>query len=312
MSNRDVGQTGEAGQYSGPAPTPSRKIDLTGAPPDGAELNPDTLVPMNEPASGNFDPGVQSTDLPPLTQTSPSPTQPDVAAELAEYKQRLGQATNTIGQMKKDFDTRMNQEMETMRLNMEVAMASQQAPAAPAGQLPQGINPEDTPTWEQMGQLLNNLPNVVTAQAIQATWDVQPHEVQAAYAANPAFQNLPEPRRTQLIQRQVQLMRQQQAATTPPQAQASPATPQPQRSVEHVTPFVEGNAGSPAFNEPAAPGSGDRVAAANREYIAAQKIENPKERKRAMRIAWEKSLAASGISLDALGESSFKVGDNGR
>jgi len=304
VSNRDVGAAGVP-SHSGPSLTPTRKIDLTGMPPDAAELDPDTLTPVNDPGVRNFDPGVQNTDFP-HTQTSPSPEQPDVAAELAEYKQRLGQATNQIGQMKKDFDNRMKQEVETMRLNMEIAMASQQAPAAPAGQLPQGINPEDTPTWEQMGQLLNNLPNVVTAQAIQATWDVQPHEVQAAYAANPAFQNLPEPRRTQLIQRQVQLMRQQQAAN-PPQAQATPATPQPQRSVQHVTPFVEGNQGSPAFNEPEIDDGNSRLLAANREYAAAQKLPDKKERKLAMRVAWEKSLAAQGQKSEELSEVSFKV-----
>lgn len=322
-SNAETLQGNVAAPHRGAAPEPEHNIDLTGEQPDMTVMNPHTLTPAQplanpQPPDGTPPvappaPQVQSIASPqpnpeaPQVANAPGPTNPAEAADLATYKQRYGEVVTAMGAQKEDFEAQMAQ----MRLDMEIALAGRPVALPPGQAAPAEINPQDTPTWEQIQQMNAGLPGVVTAAAIQAVWDVTQEEIQEVMSTNPNLQTLAEPQRTQLVHRAVKARRKNKApngapgTTSPHAAQPTQAAPpQVQVPVENVVPHVEGSLAPPAFPEPK---PGTALAAAQHEYEEAGKITNLKERNFARRKAWDKVLAAQGVRHEDLSKSGFQM-----
>ena len=286
--------------HQGPAPGPAKTMDLTGEPVGTVNIDPGDLTP-----GGPNAPNPQSA---PAHASTPPPQQPDLAAEVAEWKKRAGEALAAIGTertAREEQDRKHAAALQKMQMNFQIAQASQaQQAATPAPDaLPDGINPDDHPTFAQMKAISVNVRAEAAAAAIQATWDVTQDEINAVFAANPALQNVPEPQRTQWVLQQAhQLRADLQPPSVSPAPVAQPQAPQAQSRPVATVPLVEGPTGAPAFEtqDPT-----NEMAEAQAAYVQANAIPDKKERNAARKEAWTRILALQGMSHEELSKSSF-------
>jgi len=292
--------------HQGRSLEPGRSVEFEGTlthEVDPAELSPPS--PMRE----------NPTQPTPPVQASPPPQEPTQAARTAEWQREKGELLRQMGEREKAFERRM-QEMQ-MNFDVTMAAAQQGQGAIPPAQANGGVDPEAPVRWGDLQGVLADVPAITTMQAIRATWDVTPAEETAAMQSNPAMQQLREPTRTQMIQRQVAFMRANQSqgnggheAAVPgsqavPPTQAPPVTPQVLVPVD--TPMVPVVETSGLGASPADPTPNDALLGAQREYEQAKTIKNKAQRHAAMKKAWEKTLALQGVSHEGLSNSSFTV-----
>lgn len=300
------------GPHLGRAPEPSRTAEIASG--------PNMEMPMNEVPSGtpgeatapNTQPQPPAPPQPtvPGVQSSPPPAAPESASELAALRQQVGELVQGIGNLKASHA----REVEEMRLMMEMNQANQLAPQIPPMGVPEGVDPDQEMKVGDFFQYFNGIigPVVTTAQAqaLRGMWDVTAEEETAVLQAYPNLQVMPEPNRTNFIQKAVALRRQATAGpASPTPAQAAQASPQPapSRPAPPTVPHVEH---TPA---PAVPDfqPKDELVEARREYdeAKASQANSPaehKERLRKMRAATDKINALLGNTEEMQRGSGFK------
>jgi len=231
-------------------------------------------------------------------QESAPPQAPAIAADNAELSQKLGQALQAIGELKRENAER------TMDAEVERTLATARLPQAPQmdlSQFPQDKLNEPLTVQEFMIVLQNMYPKLVAeaqASALRGTWDVTPQEQAAALQRYPQLSQMKDGSAEQLtaLKRVVDVMRSNSAqpAQAAPSVQAE--TAQTTRTPQRVSPMVERSSPSET-PDTGGPGSLGKAQAA---YEAAKQIENPAKRIKAMRVAFEQIKAVQGISQDAI------------
>jgi hypothetical protein len=280
----------EAPMHQGPAPEP-RVADIS-LPPAEHVANPNEL---EAPSPGE---GWQSG-----MQESNPPQAPQSAAETAELKQKLGQALQAIGELKRE-----NAE-KAMDAEVEKALASARPPKTPPmdlSQFPQEKLNEPLTVQEFMIALQEMFPKLVAeaqASAMRGTWDVTPEEQAAALTRYPQLSQMQEGSSEQLtaIKRVVDVMRSSaQPAQAAPSAPA--ATAQPTRTPQRVAPMVEQSSPS----EMPDGGGLNELGKARADYEKAKLIENSTKRVKAMRAAFDRIKALQGVSQESIHASAWR------
>jgi hypothetical protein len=207
---------------------------------------------------------------------------------------------------------RAQQELERMEtaLRLEATLAG--APGgtrAPHVALPPGVSPEDSLNVGQLLAVMGEVFPTLQAQAIRSGWGVSADEEAQVLQQNPNLNQVPEPRRSQLIKSFVDLKR----------AHAPSAPTQPERTaqVRDAAPTV------PVTEYPSSPtmaaalemagGGDDQVTLAWQWYRELEgklsTVRTPKERRQVlaeMKQAMVLAAQAQGTNLDQLGLSSWK------
>jgi hypothetical protein len=233
----------------------------------------------------------------PLQESAP-PQAPEATAESAELKQKLGQALQAIGELKRaNAESAMDAEVARA-----LASVTPQAPPAPDfSQFPQDKLNETVTIKDMMvtmNEMYNRMLTEAQAQALRATWDVSDQEKAAAIQRYPNLAQFAEgsPEQLNAIKRVVDVMRRSaQPAQSAPSAGSAPAQ-QTRAPQQRVVPMVEQSQPS---GMPDGPGM-DPAQTARAEYERAKQIKNPKERIAAMRTAFEKVKRATGVSTEAI------------
>jgi len=291
--------------HTGPAPTPHRQIDLRD-PADNPYPEETQVIDTNDLEQPQpqfrhpFAPAPPVQGLAP--ERTPSPQNPEETATQLERGQREGELIEAMGQMKEDYEQRLNE----MSLRMEM-IAAQGGPVQQMQnpQLPSNVNPEDPVNMGQLAQMFANLDPIIQAQAVRATWGISQQEEQAILMRYPEIQRAPEPQRTHLIARAAQLGSKaaKPASGTPGNGDQRATPPRTeQRPTAQAVPLVESNRGMPSVRDDR---PGTNVAAAMKAYEEAKLIKDKRQRHRAMKQAWEKVNELQGVTHEILSKSSF-------
>lgn len=290
--------------YMGAAPAPTRSVSIG----DSMVDNPMTITDAAQLTNVGPPDLTQPPPLPRGLRTSEPPPNPEMAANLAELNQKIGQLTESVGRIKSDYEAKL----EEQALNHQVQLLAMQGRRAPV--LPQGVDPAQTVTIGDLTHILTSYGNDMQSGLIRQSWDVSPEEELSVLNANPSLANLPEPDKTIFIQKAVALRRRnsgtQPRAAAPttsssPQAPgsvAAPVAPQNSRPVAgHIVPMVE--SGAPSDIGDVTPAS--VYQAAIQEYREADKIPNRAQRLAAKKAAMKKAQYSMGISDEQLAKMPF-------
>lgn len=286
--------------HQGPAPAPARSISVGDQIADvGTVIENANLLPHIGPSDLTAPP-----PLPRGMRSAPAPENPQYAADFAELRQQIGQLTQSIGSMRDDYESRL----EEQKLNHEAQLLSMRAPSQV--QLPPGLDPAQNVTLGDLTNVLTDYGNTFHAAMLRQLWDVTPDEEMAVLTANPSLATLPEPQKTNLIKRAVELRRGRNrpaaptapASTQAPGSSASPSAPQNFRQAVAPVPMVESNA--PGDVGDLQPQSTYQAAIA--EYKEADRIPDRTRRLAAKKAAMKKAQYALGITDEALAKSAFQ------
>lgn len=276
---------------AGPAPEP-RTSDIV-LPPAEHVVDPNQLeAPL---AGEGWESGMQE---------SAPPQAPALAADNAELSQKLGQALQAIGELKQENAAR------TMDAEVERTLAAARIPQAPLldlTQFPKDKLNEPLTVQEFMIALQNMFPKLVAeaqAGAMRGTWNVTLEEQAAALARYPQLAQMTDGSAEQLtaIKNVVDVMRSNSAQPAQAAPSAPAATAQPTRTLQRVSPMVEHSSPSQVPDD----AGQDTAQMARAEYEKAKLIENPKKRINAMRAAFVKIKAVSGVSQDSIHASAWR------
>jgi len=211
---------------------------------------------------------------------------PQAAAPLAALPPEWEAKFNALAEQiraQKDAEEDLRFQLETLS-----TVPSYGAPTIP--NLPPGLDPTQTVTMADMAQIL---PNVLTV-ALRAGFGNTPDVEAEVLKVYPRLQALPEPQRTEAIQKARQRLQARQPA--PASAQPSPQPPQAPIVVRPAGPTVsapEAGGGGSAGTTPE-PSAVDRLIALRAEYDAALNERDPRLRKAKMKAAANKWAQAHG------------------
>lgn len=294
---------GPSTHYMGPAPEPSRRISLvSGDSPGDANLADANVV---DPAT--LTPGISGPLGGAQTFSSPAPADPEAAAQVATLGQRVGELVQALGTQRQDFERQMREQ----QLRYEAMFASALASQAPNISAPDNsFDPEEPVKAGQMIGVLNQWNAINQAQMIRALSQITPQEEAAVFASHPYLQNVPEPKKSELLKEAVLIQRSavQAAAATDgrtPQGDghAPSQSPRVTRPAARVVPMPEYQAQNTGGVDEPIPVN--NLGAAQAEYEAAKRIPDKRERFAAMKAAMQKAAAARGISPEQLAKSSW-------
>lgn len=172
-------------------------------------------------------------------QSSAPPAQPEAVAEAQDYKKRFGDLMNQVGEMRRNH----NQQMEEMKLMLQLNQETGRAPTAPAPiAMPPGIDPNKELKAKDLYQALPHLYTALQegtrAQVLREVWDVTPEEEAGIRQEYPQVDNYArESDRLAFIKRAASIRRR----FAVPEAQANSGAPQPapERAVSHTVPQPE-------------------------------------------------------------------------
>lgn len=300
-----------AARYDGAAPAPARVISLgDGSTPsqDNDALNVGSFE-IDTPFIPDPETLTPGTSNQPVTISSPPPSDPAEATEVAILTKQVGELIRALGAK----DKKHTQELQALKFDIEMQLASANPQTInPNAVLPQGINPEDPATMGQLVGTIANLGPFVQAQIIRGTWDVSPTEELAVLQQYPNLNSLPEPVKSQKIKQAVNLMRQFSEAsethetpengTTPSSAHQATPTRITQRQARPTVPIVE-RSNNPQFEEPRPV---DNLQMARAKYAAADRIKDKNERLKAKKAAYLEAVRAAGLTDEMVAGSSWK------
>jgi hypothetical protein len=264
--------------------------------PQVTDPSPVTIVPP--------DPGLQ---------TSPPPAAPEDAAQNAELAAQNAELRRALG----DKESKHAREMAELNLKMDALALGRGGPPAQAlPEMPAGIDPETSPTWQEFHGVLNyaipRIERTAKTQAIRSTWDVTPLEESEVVAKYGSIVPNTEPERAMFVQKAVKLMRDDQASApaAPTSAQGVAPSPPQTRPQGYAPPVVESNT-PPRTAEPVPT---DHLVEAQKAYVAAdEKVKSARtdaERREALkllRVARDRIYEVQGISEDAQKAQGFKM-----
>ena len=286
----------------------ARDLELTGLPTGAVvmQANPTEIAQTNISPSQLGDPQPA-----PSLQTSPPPARPTEAAELVELRSRVGSLVQALSAKDAEIDRRLAE----LKFSQEAAQVAQNRLQPQAFPLPPGIEPGQTPTWEQLSSFFSYAVPAVQAdaraQAIRATWDVTFEEEQRALQAYPVLATIgTEPARTQKTLEAVRLLRQAtQAPASPAPASALAFAPLPEtRPGRPTVPHTEYISSPVSPDAPAVGAMELAIAEYNQVEASLRSARTDAERKErllALRRASEKVDSLRGITDEMRRYSSF-------
>lgn len=291
--------------YSGPAPEPAHVIRLVN---DGGatmmERPPETKTKETKEVLAQrveFIAGPGEThDLTPRGEIVPSPLEseenlPASSAELVAPAEppaaQPPEWQNEIQALRSQLQAQQDAS-DDLRFQLETLSALRDYGVAPAGPvpLPPGIDPAQAVTMADLGQIL---PNVLSF-ALRAGYGITPEVEAKVLQTYPQFAGLPEPARTDAINKAYQRLKAREQATVPPTpSQAPPQAPIVVRPAGPTVSAPEAGGGGSAGTTPE-PSVVDKLLAIKAEYDAALKERDPRLRKVKMRAAADKWAQAQG------------------
>ena len=220
----------------GAAPPPQRSLTM-GSPQgtDGDFASPESF--MASPGTNGQMEGINASFQ--GYQTSNAPGDPGMAAEIAELRSSQGKLIQTIGEQRLLHE----QQLREQNLRFETLLATAAGGnVAPQQNLPPGVDPDSPMTMGQFFGLAQSMLPVMTSDVIRRTWDVTQEEQNTVLASNPLLNNVPEPRRTDLLKQAVGLLREnrtRETANGSSNGQSNPGNGSQRQSPQNQRPLNE-------------------------------------------------------------------------
>jgi len=229
-----------------------------------------------------------------------APADPQTAAQLAELLKQNGDLVRALGERDKKHDLQMKQ----LRFDVQTQLAARDG--APNVSLPPGVDPETPVNAGQLMTVLTKHSLAQEAHNMRQGWDVTPYEEATVLQTNPALQSLAEPRRTAMIREAVSLLRESMppapASTEAPVPSGDPNR-RPAREVVAAPEIV----GARSNGQSDAPGE-DELAKAQRQYLEAERLPDPKQRLETRKALYERILKLQGLNSSDVLNRSFVMG----